>query len=220
MQAAYDTDIGSSEELKNLSGFLMSDQKADWLVTPIAVPGINVFGQRQCFVLQVAVAGKFASRRCGDLDKREPPAPLRLVGQQLIHRFHSVDDAFGVVEPFDTDSKFDIGRKPKCLPYLRSAVADRWLSGQRLRGPFNRNWIGPYHRFVTARCNRRTLTIDAALDEAIYRLEEIVAMELSVKSEDCAAEKAIYDALFPWADAKGFCIGPRDMPEGNDRRFG
>ena len=69
MQAADDADIGCPEELENLDGFMMPDQKADRLIRTIAVPGIDVFGQRQSFGLQGAVAGKFASRGCGDLDE-------------------------------------------------------------------------------------------------------------------------------------------------------
>ena len=72
---------------------------------------------------------------------------------------------------------------------------------------------------MALRRDRRVLPIDAAFDEAVDRLEEIVAMKLGVKSEDGAAEQPVDDSFLPWADAEGFGVGPWDMPERDDRRL-
>ena len=72
---------------------------------------------------------------------------------------------------------------------------------------------------MAARRHGGMLAIDAAFDEAVDRLEKIVAMELGVESEDRAAEQAIDNALLPRADAEGLGVGPRNMPERDDRRL-
>ena len=62
------------------------------------------------------------------------------------------------------------------------------------------------------------LVVDARLEEAVDRLEEVVAVEPRVEAEDRAAEHAVEDLLAPRADAERFGVRPGDVPERDDRR--
>src|SRR3954463_14389377 len=62
--------------------------------------------------------------------------------------------------------------------------------------------------------------IDPALQEAIHSLNETVTAKLGMKSNNGAAEQSFDHLRLPWADAEGFRIRPRNVPEGYDRRPG
>ena len=64
------------------------------------------------------------------------------------------------------------------------------------------------------------LAVDAAFDEAVDGLEEVVAVELGVEADDAGAEQAFEDLLLPGADAEGLGVRPGDVPEGDDGRLG
>ena len=66
--------------------------------------------------------------------------------------------------------------------------------------------------------HRKALVIDARLDQAIDRLEKIVAVQLHVKSEQVAAEQPVENLLLPRTDAERLAMRPRDMPEVADDR--
>src|SRR5207249_9485848 len=63
------------------------------------------------------------------------------------------------------------------------------------------------------------LAIDSRLDVAVHRVDENVAVELGVKSEDAAAEKPVDDRLAPRADSERLGVGPGVMPERDDGRL-
>ena len=63
------------------------------------------------------------------------------------------------------------------------------------------------------------LALDAAFQEAVDAFGEVVAVELDVKADDRAAEQAVENLLAPRADAEDFRVRPRNVPEGDDRRF-
>ena len=67
--------------------------------------------------------------------------------------------------------------------------------------------------------HREALVVDARLDEAIDRLEKIVAVQLHVEAEQIAAEQAVEDLFLPRADAERFAMRPRDVPEVADDRI-
>ena len=66
----------------------------------------------------------------------------------------------------------------------------------------------------------KVLPVDARLDDAVDGLEEIVAVRLNVKSDQVGAEQTIHQLALPGANAKGFRIRPRDMPEDGHARIG
>ena len=60
------------------------------------------------------------------------------------------------------------------------------------------------------------LVLDARLEVAVHRLDEVLAVEAGVEAEDRAAQHALQDLAPPWADAEGLGVGPGDVPEGQD----
>jgi hypothetical protein len=64
------------------------------------------------------------------------------------------------------------------------------------------------------------LAIDARLEEAVHALQEVVHVELRVEAHDVAAEQSIEELVAPRADGKCLGIGPRDVPERDDRGLG
>ena len=70
---------------------------------------------------------------------------------------------------------------------------------------------------MAAKRHRASLAVDAALHEAVDRLDEVVAVELRVEAEDGAAEQPVDDFLPPRADAESLGVWPRNVPERDDR---
>ena len=64
------------------------------------------------------------------------------------------------------------------------------------------------------------LAVDARLEQAVDGVEEVVAVELRVEAEDAAAEQAVEQLGAPRADRERLGVGPRDVPERDDRRVG
>ena len=62
------------------------------------------------------------------------------------------------------------------------------------------------------------LAVDARLEHAVDRVEEVVAVELRVEAEDAAAEHAVEQLVPPRADRERLGVRPRDVPERDDRR--
>jgi hypothetical protein len=60
--------------------------------------------------------------------------------------------------------------------------------------------------------------IDARLDVAIDRVDEVVAVQARVKADDAAAEQPLQDLVAPGADAEALRVGPGDVPEREDCR--
>ena len=71
---------------------------------------------------------------------------------------------------------------------------------------------------MAAERHRASLAVDAALHEAVDRLDEVVAMELGMEAEDGASEQSVDDLIPPGTDAEGLRVWPRNVPEGDDRR--
>src|SRR5262245_25437569 len=69
---------------------------------------------------------------------------------------------------------------------------------------------------MPARGDGRMFAIDPALDETVDRVDEIVAIELRMKTEHGAAEQSLDDRALPGTDAEGFRVGPRNVPERDD----
>ena len=180
------------------------------------MPGIDLLSELHGFRLQSAVGIELAARRRGGLDEDELAAPFRLARQQIVDRADAIEDALGVVEALDADGDTRVCGQREPLPHGVPAFAHRSLIGKRGRRPFDRDRIGPDQRLMTAERDRGMLAIDAALHEAVGRLDEIVAVELRVEAEDRAAEQPVDDLLAPRADAEGLGVRPGDVPEGDD----
>jgi hypothetical protein len=64
--------------------------------------------------------------------------------------------------------------------------------------------------------HRSAFAVDARLKVAIRGIEEVVAMQLRVESDNAAPEQSLQDLTPPWADAEALGVGPGNVPEGND----
>jgi hypothetical protein len=60
------------------------------------------------------------------------------------------------------------------------------------------------------------LAIDARFEVAIHRIEEVVAVELGLESQDAAAKQSFQQFGAPGANAQAFGVRPGDVPEGDD----
>ena len=61
-----------------------------------------------------------------------------------------------------------------------------------------------------------TLPLDAGFKRAVDRLEEIIAVRLRLKADEIRAEQTVEQFALPRADAEGFGIRPRNVPEDRD----
>ena len=140
--------------------------------------------------------------------------------QEFVHGMEPVENTLGVVQPFDAHRELDPLRQPETLQHARADIGRIMRSVVGWLGPFDRDRIGMHQRRLSAVGDRRSLAIDPGFQEAIDALDEVVAVELDMESDDRAAEKPVQDLLAPRTDAEHLRVRPRDMPEGDDRRFG
>ena len=115
-------------------------------------------------------------------------------------------DSLGVVEAIDAHAEQRVGVKPISRDHAAPALGDRRL----LREPAVGHSIEiGYGRTSVVWPPRTTaaLRVDAGLEVAIHRVEEVVAMHLGVKPEDAAAEHPVEELLPPWADAELSALG-------------
>jgi hypothetical protein len=61
--------------------------------------------------------------------------------------------------------------------------------------------------------DRAALAVDARLEEAVDRVQEVVAVELRVEAQDACAEQAFEQLLAVRADPEQLAVGPGDVPE-------
>src|SRR4051794_13071880 len=91
-----------------------------------AVPLVYFGSERLRFNLELRVRAEFAARGCCDLDERNPVPPCRIAQQERVDRLHTIKDAFGVVEAFDTDNQSRSFRQLELRDDTGSAFRGRW----------------------------------------------------------------------------------------------
>ena len=106
------------------------------------------------------------------------------------------------------------------LPHGGAALFDRY--GRRGAGgrPLDRDRVALDRRQLAAVGDGEHFAIDARLDEALDRVEEIVAVKLRVKAENAAPQQPVEHLFAPRADPECLRVGPGDVPEGDDGGFG
>src|SRR3954453_12656330 len=87
-----------------------------------------------------------------------------------------------------------------------------------MHGPLDGDRIRTHKGTATMADYRVLLAIDACLEIALHRLEEVVAVLLRVKAENARAQHAIEQFLAERTDPELFGVGPRNVPEADDRR--
>ena len=168
------------------------------------------------FVVEILVFGDLRPARRTHLQKHEPFAPLRVALEKPIDGAQALGNAFGVVHAIDADGQRPLFPQPESLAErLYVAAADAVLrDALHVDADRKRTDLG----FVRRARDRKVLVVDARLDEAVDRVEKIVAMQLHVEAEQIAAEEAVEDLFLPRADAEGLPMRPWNVPEMADDR--
>ena len=103
------------------------------------------------------------------------------------------------------------------LAHRRAAGGDIRQGAQPARRPFDRDRIGRHAADAALQRHRHVLVIDLAFDEAIHRVEKVLAVIARVKPEDVGRQHVQQHLALPRTHAEGLGIGPRDVPEQRDR---
>ena len=168
------------------------------------------------FVVEILVLGDFRPARRTHLQKHEPFAPLRVALEKPIDGAQALRNALRVVHAIDADGQRPlVSQSVRLAERLNVAAADAVLrDALHVDADRKRADLG----FVRGARDRKVLVVDARLDEAIDRVEKIVAMQLHVEAEQIAAEQAVEDLFLPRADAEGLPMRPWNVPEMADDR--
>ena len=88
----------------------MTHDQFDRLERGVAVPRVDGIDQFRSLVLQAAVGRKLVPGRCRDLKKGEATFPFRPAGQKLVDGSQPIENALGIVKPFDADAQSHVIR--------------------------------------------------------------------------------------------------------------
>jgi len=133
--------------------------------------------------------------------------------QQSFYTEQPLLQALGVVEAVDADTDQRIRTKSELGNDAGATLGDRRCDSRPAVRPFDGDRIRPHQRLPARLDDGLVFAVDARLQEAIGRIEKIVAMQLGVESHDAATEHSLDQFAPPRADAELFGIWPGDMPE-------
>ncbi len=108
---------------------------------------------------------------------------------------------------------------PMPFAHRGAAGGDIGQTAQPARRPFDGDRIGGDAAHVPLQSDGHVLVIDLALDEAVHRVQEILAVIARVKAQDVGRQHVQQHLALPRAHAEGLGIGPGDVPEQRDRRL-
>src|SRR6185295_17114247 len=129
-------------------------------------------------------------------------------------------DPLRVVEPVDAEDDARVAEvEPLAYP-LHRHFGRRLGRGEGDLRDVGADRIVANERALAAAPHRDPLAIDQRLQLLRYGVEEIDPVESDVESEKVAREKALEDLALPGQDPKYFRIGPRNVPEEDDREVG
>ena len=219
VQAADETEVGGAMVLVHGILLVMLGQQHDRRMGGARVGAVDLLGQPMHALRVVLIVADRASRRRGDLHERELADPFRMQFQQARDRVEALDDALRVVEAVDADAELVVARQIEAHAHALARFVDGEGGRQRRRRPLDRDRIAVDRGALAAADDGERLAVDPRLDEAIDGLQEVVAVELRVKAQDVAAEQPVQQLDAPRADRERLGIGPRDVPERDDRRL-
>ena len=129
-----------------------------------------------------------AGRR-GDLNECEAANPLRVDLQQTLDGSEAFHDALCVVETVDTDTELVLGRNIVDLADAAATVGHGLLDHLRFRRPGDGDRVTAHRGELAAKRDGEGFPVDARFEKPIHRVNEIVAMKLSVEAENAAPEQ-------------------------------
>src|SRR5256885_6791281 len=197
----------------------MLDLQQDRLVALVREFVVDTARERAHARVVVLVLVDAGARRRRDLDEHELADPFGLELEKALDREEPLEYPLGIVESIHADAYYRVCGEAVPLAHVGAAFAQRFLHGLGVERPFYRDGIAPHRGLVAAVGYGVGLAIDPRLDVAVDRVDEIVAVELGVKSQNTAAENTVEDRLAPRADSERFGVGPGDVPEGDDGRL-
>src|SRR5207302_2022119 len=181
----------------DLRGVVVLDPEDDRLVFAFAEALVDARGERAHPDVELLVLLDRAARRRRDLDERELADPARLELEEPLDGAEALQYAFGVIEPIHPDAELHRRRQAERLAHAAAAFGHRRLHLQRRGRPFDRDWVAPYFGRVAAVRDGKRFPVDARFEEAVDRIEEVVAVELRVEAEDRRAQQPVEDLLAP-----------------------
>ena len=135
--------------------------------------------------------------------------------EEPVHGPQPFGDALGVVHALDAEQHGHVAdAEAPAQPPLLAPVFFR----RRGRGAVevDADRLRPHQRGLAAARDGGTVHLDARLQGAVHRLQEVHAVILDVKRQNIIAEEAVEDLFLPRADAEHLAVGPRDVPEVED----
>ena len=120
--------------------------------------------------------------------------------QQALDGEQSFFDALRVVEAVDPYADERVGREAQLREHVGTALGRRGDRLQPMGGPLDRDGIWPHQGPLLAVDHGIVLAVDARLQEAVDRVEEVVAVELGVEAQNAAAEQPRQQLVAPGAD--------------------
>ena len=147
-----------------------------------------------------------------DLDEDKTPLEIRVERQQAVHRPQPFRDALGVVHAVDAEEHRQVAdAEPAPQPALLAPLVFGRKAGRAVGVDADR--LRPDVRDLAAARHGEAVHLDARLQGAVHRLQEVVAVVLDVESQQVVAEQAVEDFVLPGADAEDLAVGPGDVPE-------
>src|SRR4029079_8501715 len=118
---------------------MMANRELAREIIPGPMTLIDFDGEPQALFLQLAISFEPVARRRCRLNEHQPALPARLAGEKIVDRPQTVEDALGVVEPFDADEQDRVRGQGEPLAHRLAALLDRSLRGESRRRPFDRD---------------------------------------------------------------------------------
>jgi hypothetical protein len=166
--------------------------------------------------VQLAVAVDHRAARRRELDEGEPPAKLRIAGEQLLDGEQALFDPLRVIEAIHADAQQRVRPQPQLRQDSRAALGGLGRHLCPAVGPLDGDRIRAHQGGGAGMHDADALAIDAGLQVPVHRIDEVVAMRLDVKADDAAAEEAFEELLAERTDPEQLGRRPGDVPEAED----
>jgi len=156
---------------------------------------------------------------CAQLDERESFQELGRFLEKSLDGPEALGDPLGVVDPVDPHSQ--VLRLDSDLPQ-HPLLRRLFFRGSRFHQAFEADADGErlYRCRMASPGDRESLPVDFRFKKPVDGFQKIIAMKLNMESYEVRSEHPLEDLLTPRADAVGFGVRPRDVPEKRHFRIG
>ena len=180
---------------------MMLDLEVDRLIPLAAESPVDGIRERGHLVVEILVLVDDGTARRGDLNEREFSDPFRLQLEQALDRHQSLQDPLRIVQAVHAETEEAIRRDAVEIADMGATLGDVVLRVGPPDRPLDRNRVGIHGRQLAAVGDRRTVAVDSRLQKAIDAVQEVVAVNPRVESQNAAAQQPFQDLLLPRANA-------------------